>query len=84
MQVGDSAAMECWLASDAAALLPHTRNVVVLEDNDLLHITVGNYAVYSCGRSHNEPHVLRPAISRVIQTIDMEVEAIMKVGRFRV
>jgi glucosamine--fructose-6-phosphate aminotransferase (isomerizing) len=37
---------EYFLASDSAALLPHTQEVYYLEDNECLHITRENYTLY--------------------------------------
>jgi glucosamine--fructose-6-phosphate aminotransferase (isomerizing) len=37
---------EYFLASDSAALLPHTQKVYYLEDNECLHITRENYTLY--------------------------------------
>ena len=49
--------------------------VIVLEDNDVLHLTGGGYGIYNTGGSDVEE-----AVPRVLLTLQMEVEQIMKVG----
>ena len=49
--------------------------VIVLEDNDVLHLTGGGYGIYNTGGSDVEE-----AVPRVLLTLQMEVERIMKVG----
>lgn len=39
--------LECWIASDASAVVEHTKRVIVMEDNDVLHITGGGYGIYN-------------------------------------
>lgn len=38
---------ECWLASDASAIVCHTNHVMYLEDFDLVHIHDGCYSLYN-------------------------------------
>ena len=47
----------------------------MLEDNDVLHLTGGGYGIYNTGGSDVEE-----AVPRVLLTLQMEVEQIMKVG----
>jgi len=42
---GTSTTTQYWLASDAAALLSHTRDITVLEDEDLLHVNAAGVPV---------------------------------------
>jgi glucosamine--fructose-6-phosphate aminotransferase (isomerizing) len=102
--------LECWVASDASAVIEHTKKVIVMEDNDVLHITGGGYGIYNTTHSDVEasdrtkrrrsvptflfsPRVLtltprmlilldpkQAAVTRVLQTLQMEVEQIMKGG----
>mmetsp|Transcript_5978 Transcript_5978/g.15895 ORF Transcript_5978/g.15895 Transcript_5978/m.15895 type:complete len:698 (-) Transcript_5978:1845-3938(-) len=70
-----SGAIECWLASDASAVVEHTKRVIVLEDNDVLHLTGGGYGIYNTAQQDVEE-----AVPRVLLTLQMEVEQIMKGG----
>ncbi len=49
--------------------------VIVLEDNDVLHLTGGGYGIYNTEQTDVEE-----AVPRVLLTLAMEVEQIMKVG----
>lgn len=51
------------------------RSVIVLEDNDVVHLSGGGYGVYNTEQSDVEE-----AVPRVLLTLQMEVEQIMKVG----
>jgi glucosamine--fructose-6-phosphate aminotransferase (isomerizing) len=64
--VGDEG--ETFVASDAAAVIAHTRDVIYLDDGDMATITEGGYTVHR----HNQGPVSRP-ISRVDWDLD-EVE----------
>lgn len=68
-------AIECWIASDASAVVEHTKKVVVMEDNDVLHLTGGGYGIYNTQQVDPEE-----AVRRVLMTLEMEVEQIMKGG----
>jgi glucosamine--fructose-6-phosphate aminotransferase (isomerizing) len=46
----------------------------VLEDNDVLHLASGGYGIYN-----TEQHDVEEAVPRVLLTLQMEVEQIMKV-----
>jgi len=65
-----AAALECWVASDASALLEHTKKVVVLEDNDVLHIAGGGFGIYNTAQNDVEE-----AVPRLLQTLQMEVDS---------
>jgi len=64
--VGDEG--ETFVASDAAAVIAHTRDVIYLDDGDMATITEGGYTVHR----HNQGPVSRP-VSRVDWDLD-EVE----------
>ena len=85
--------IEFFLASDASAVIEHTKKVVVLEDDDCVHLAGGSYAVYRLQRSDAVGAgladgdsdaaggvLLNPpaAVHRVIQTLELEVEQIMR------
>jgi glucosamine--fructose-6-phosphate aminotransferase (isomerizing) len=67
--------LECWIASDASAVIENTNKVVVLEDGDVLHVCGGGWGVYNMGQPDIEQ-----AVPRALQTLEMEVEHIMKGG----
>ncbi len=48
--------------------------VIVLEDNDVLHLVGGGYGIYNTAMTDVEE-----AVPRVLQTLQYEVESIMKV-----
>ncbi|MEW5310842.1 MAG: hypothetical protein WDW38_002603 [Sanguina aurantia] len=82
VRVGDAAAqrwressMECWIASDATAVVEHTKRVIVLEENDVLHLSGGGYGIYN-----TEGADVEEAVSRELHTLQMEVSQIMKGG----
>ncbi|MCZ6625218.1 MAG: glutamine--fructose-6-phosphate transaminase (isomerizing), partial [Deltaproteobacteria bacterium] len=62
---------ETFAASDVAALVGHTREVVYLEDDDIAVLTPGNYHI----RSLNSGIILRQT-----QTVDWDVRAAKKQG----
>lgn len=59
--------LECWVASDAAAIVEHTRRVIVLEDEDVLHIKGQSYTIYNTGIT-----------TRQLLTLNLSVDQIMK------
>nr|AGE95791.1 glucosamine fructose-6-phosphate aminotransferase [Encephalitozoon cuniculi] len=66
--------LEVFVASDASALIEHTRKVIFLEDNDIVHISNGNISIH---RMHSEAKESGPEI-REVKTIETELAAIMK------
>lgn len=70
-----SSPLECWIASDASAVVEHTKQVTVLEDGDVLHVCGGGWGIYNV----NEAEVEK-AVPRALQTLEIEVEQIMKGG----
>jgi glucosamine--fructose-6-phosphate aminotransferase (isomerizing) len=83
--------MEFYFASDASAMVEHTKRVLHLEDDDVAHIHNGGYGIYRMERVHTEGHdspslayaptVQSAEVERTIETLTMEVEQIMK-GNF--
>jgi glucosamine--fructose-6-phosphate aminotransferase (isomerizing) len=87
---------EVWLASDAAALLTHSREMTVLDDEDLLHVGAdGSLAHFNLGSLKGtvaagaQPGALRGlaanlgrdlSVTRLARTVSMELESVMKVG----
>ncbi|KXZ56100.1 hypothetical protein GPECTOR_2g982 [Gonium pectorale] len=67
--------IECYIASDASAVIEHTKRVIVLEDNDVLHLCGGGYGIYNTEGANVEE-----AVPRVLLTLQLEVEQIMKGG----
>ncbi|KIZ06322.1 glucosamine--fructose-6-phosphateaminotransferase (isomerizing) [Monoraphidium neglectum] len=79
------AGTEFWLASDSAALLTHTRDVVVLEDGDLLHVDAyGRPHVFNSlamtSRTLAKADMADLEVKREGRKIEAEVESIMKGG----
>ncbi|GBF90739.1 hypothetical protein Rsub_03040 [Raphidocelis subcapitata] len=70
----NSQAIEVWAASDASAVIEHTKKVLVLEDDDVLHVAGGGYGIYNAANRGDE------AVPRVLQTLQLEVDQIMKGG----
>jgi len=66
---------ECYVASDASAVVEHTKQVVYLEDDDLVHVVGGAYGIFNAGMKKN-----LEAVPRSIQMLQMEVAQIMKGG----
>lgn len=68
---------ELFLSSDASAIVEHTKNVVVLENNELVHIVDGGYGVYKLteGSAGQE---LRSIANPAFMQLELEVEEIMK------
>eukprot|EP01134_Creolimax_fragrantissima_P008264 CFRG8264T1 len=72
---GDSTAIEFFLASDASAIVEHTKRVIYLEDNDVAHFVLGEITI----------HRVKPdadlSDSRPIKTLEIELAQIMR-GNF--
>ena len=66
--------VQFYFASDASAIIEHTKRVVVMEDNDVVHLKDGNYSTYSLDRQ------ALTETNRVLQTLEIGVEQIMKGG----
>eukprot|EP01147_Barroeca_monosierra_P008683 gene8683-1075_t len=71
--------VEYFLASDASAVIEHTRRVIFLEDNDVVHIMGGHLSLHHL-RSVGTKGV-HTSRTRSVQTLDMKIQQIMK-GKF--
>jgi glucosamine--fructose-6-phosphate aminotransferase (isomerizing) len=74
--------IEFFIASDAAAVVEHTKRVLYLEDNDIAHIADGELHIHRL--RHKEDEAQTPsqvASTRSIETLEIEIAAIMK-GKF--
>jgi len=67
--------IEFFLASDPSAVIEHTRRVLYLEDDDIAHIAEGELHIHRLRRDEGMSSI------RTIQTLEMELAAIMK-GEF--
>ncbi|XP_060792356.1 glutamine--fructose-6-phosphate aminotransferase [isomerizing] 2 [Neoarius graeffei] len=74
--VHDRMAVEFYFASDASAIIEHTNKVIYLEDDDIAAVAEGKLSLHRVSRSAGEDPV------RVIQTLQMELQQIMK-GNFK-
>lgn len=66
--------LEIFVASDASALIEHTRKVIYLEDGDIAHISNGNIFIHRPYSKAKETGSER----REVKTIETELAAIMK------
>lgn len=66
---------EFFLSSDASALVEHTKKVLYLEDDDIAHIHEGQLNIHRLKKDDGTSNV------RAIQTIELELQEIMK-GKF--
>jgi glucosamine--fructose-6-phosphate aminotransferase (isomerizing) len=68
--------IEFFIASDASAIIEHTKRVLYLEDDDIAHIAEGEFHIHRLRR--DEAGV---SSVRAIETLEIELAAIMK-GQF--
>lgn len=74
--------IEFFVASDAAAIVEHTKRVLYLEDDDIAHISDGQLHIHRLGRKEDGDVSGSPVPStRNIETLEIEIAAIMK-GKF--
>ena len=66
---------EFFLSSDPSAIIEHTKKVLYLEDDDIAHIHEGQLNIHRAGKREGGSAV------RAIQTLEMELQEIMK-GKF--
>ncbi|KAI8642243.1 glutamine-fructose-6-phosphate transaminase [Parasitella parasitica] len=66
--------IEYFLASDASAIVEHTKRVLYLEDDDIAHIADGELHIHRVRRSKEDT----TAATRSIQTLEIELAEIMK------
>ena len=70
--------IEFFIASDAAAIVEHTKRVLYLEDDDIAHIADGQLHIHRLRRDDGQPDT---HTTRSIETLEIEIAAIMK-GKF--
>jgi glutamine---fructose-6-phosphate transaminase (isomerizing) len=74
--------IEFFIASDAAAVVEHTKRVLYLEDDDIAHISGGELHIHRLRRKEDsEQTPSQVASTRSIETLELEIAAIMK-GKF--
>ncbi|KAM5530275.1 hypothetical protein V8D89_016054 [Ganoderma adspersum] len=71
--------IEFFVASDASAIIEHTKRVLYLEDDDIAHIAEGELHIHRLRR--NEESGAPQAQHRTIETLEIELAEIMK-GKF--
>jgi glucosamine--fructose-6-phosphate aminotransferase (isomerizing) len=71
--------IEFFIASDASAIVEHTKRVLYLEDDDIAHIAEGQLHIHRLRRDESTT-AETPAI-RNIETLEIEIAEIMK-GKF--
>ncbi|GBE83835.1 L-glutamine D-fructose 6-phosphate amidotransferase [Sparassis latifolia] len=72
--------IEFFVASDASAIIEHTKRVLYLEDDDIAHIAEGELHIHRL-RSSSTPGGAPPPSHRTIETLELELAEIMK-GKF--
>uniref|UniRef100_G1PN79 glutamine--fructose-6-phosphate transaminase (isomerizing) n=1 Tax=Myotis lucifugus TaxID=59463 RepID=G1PN79_MYOLU len=75
LQAVGNKAVEFFFASDASAIIEHTNRVIFLEDDDIAAAAGGKLSIHRVKRSASDDP------SRAIQTLQMELQQIMK-GNF--
>lgn len=67
--------MEIFLASDASAIIEHTKKVIYLEDDDIAHIADGNLNIHRPNTRENDTLKIP---TREVKTVETEISQIMK------
>ncbi|KAI0066803.1 L-glutamine D-fructose 6-phosphate amidotransferase [Artomyces pyxidatus] len=70
--------IEFFIASDASAIVEHTKRVLYLEDDDIAHIAAGELHIHRLRRKEDGSQT--PS-TRSIETLEIEIAEIMK-GKF--
>ncbi|KAJ7359678.1 hypothetical protein DFH08DRAFT_846715 [Mycena albidolilacea] len=73
--------IEFYIASDAAAVVEHTKRVLYLEDDDIAHIAEGELHIHRLRKEDGNQTPGQIATTRSIETLELEIAAIMK-GKF--
>ncbi|PPQ89216.1 hypothetical protein CVT25_001295 [Psilocybe cyanescens] len=74
--------IEFFIASDASAIVEHTKRVLYLEDDDIAHIAEGELHIHRMRRKEEGDQTpSQIAATRTIETLELEIAAIMK-GKF--
>ncbi|KIH52009.1 hypothetical protein ANCDUO_17896, partial [Ancylostoma duodenale] len=71
--------VEYFVASDAAAIIEHTKQVLFLEDDDIAVVMDGALSIHSITRSSSTENTEQ---RREVQNLNMELQQIMK-GNFK-
>ncbi|VFQ69782.1 unnamed protein product [Cuscuta campestris] len=71
---------ELFLSSDANALVEHTKKVLVVEDDEVIHIKDGGFTIYKFEQTKKHGGTLaRPgSVQRALSILEMEVEQVNK------
>ncbi|KAJ7960440.1 glutamine--fructose-6-phosphate aminotransferase [isomerizing] 2 [Quillaja saponaria] len=72
---------ELFLSSDANAVVEHTKKVLVIEDNEVVHLKDGGVSIlkFDSDRGKHGVSLSRPAsVQRALSVLEMEVEQINK------
>ncbi|EPS95645.1 hypothetical protein FOMPIDRAFT_1025697 [Fomitopsis schrenkii] len=72
--------IEFFVASDASAIIEHTKRVLYLEDDDIAHISEGELHIHRLRSTSKDGAPATPA-HRTIETLEIELAEIMK-GKF--
>lgn len=70
--------IEFFIASDASAIIEHTKRVLYLEDDDIAHISEGELHIHRLQSKTDGP---QQSAQRTIETLEIELAEIMK-GKF--
>ncbi|KLO12888.1 L-glutamine D-fructose 6-phosphate amidotansferase [Schizopora paradoxa] len=74
--------IEFFIASDASAIVEHTKRVLYLEDDDIAHIAAGELHIHRLRRNGEGTQTpSQAAATRNIETLEIEMAEIMK-GKF--
>jgi glucosamine--fructose-6-phosphate aminotransferase (isomerizing) len=73
--------IEFFIASDASAIVEHTKRVLYLEDDDIAHISDGELHIHRLKTEAGTPAGRGGEQQRVIETLELELAEIMK-GKF--
>ncbi|TNY23472.1 hypothetical protein DMC30DRAFT_410678 [Rhodotorula diobovata] len=65
--------IEFFIASDASAIVEHTKRVLYLEDDDIAHIAEGEFHIHRLRKNDGTVSTIR-----AIETLEIELAAIMK------
>lgn len=72
--------LEYFLSSDASAIVEHTKQVFVLEDGDVVHLSDGKLAIFNTLEKNDGHGINGMRKNPELVELDMEVEQIMKGG----
>src|SRR4051794_28003474 len=67
--------IEFFIASNAAAIVEHTKRVLYLEDDDIAHIAEGELHIHRIRRKEGDQTPSRIAATRTIETLELEIAA---------